>query len=267
MNLFHCFDVKIDDIKVFGQWRYNTDGIDIVNSQNINIENSFIHSFDDTITIKGIDRYICTDNKNIYVNNCVLWCDWGRCCEIGLETACRTYSNISFVNCDILRGGKSVLDIQNGDCADIYDIVFENINVEYNLFDTVEQYQEADEIKYEKADSIQIPILKNIDNFSFRSEINERLWKIPQKGDYDKINAVGKYGMVHNIAYRNINVFYEEGLSLDDGKPIILINFESSYDDYVYDEIEITHNVVNGIHHKYDDVVIKKCDVKKLIFN
>lgn len=164
MNLFHCFNVKIEDIKVFRQWRYNADGIDIVNPQNINIENSFIHSFDDTISVKGIDRYIYTDNKNICVNDCVLWCDWGRCYEIGLETACRTYSNISFVNCDVLRCGKAVFDIQKGGCADIYDIVFENINVEYNSFDTIEQYQESDEIKYEKADGIQIPVLINIDN-------------------------------------------------------------------------------------------------------
>lgn len=58
VSLFHCFNVKIEDIKVFRQWRYNADGIDIVNPQNINIENSFIHSFDDTISVKGIDGYI-----------------------------------------------------------------------------------------------------------------------------------------------------------------------------------------------------------------
>lgn len=160
-----------------------------------------------------------------------------------------------------------MLDIQNGGCADIYDIVFENINVEYNSFDTVEQYQESDEIKYEKADSIQIPVLINIDNFSFRSEENERLWKIPRKGDYGKINAVGKHGAVHGIVYRNINVFYNEGLPLNDGKPIILINFASDYDNYVYDDIEVSDIVVNGVHLKRDNAVIKKCDVKKLMFN
>lgn len=49
VNLFHCSGVEIDGINVFGQWRYNTDGIDIVNSNGIVIRNSFVHSFDDTI--------------------------------------------------------------------------------------------------------------------------------------------------------------------------------------------------------------------------
>ena len=31
VNLFHCENVLIDNIKVFGQWKYNTDGLDIVN--------------------------------------------------------------------------------------------------------------------------------------------------------------------------------------------------------------------------------------------
>ena len=53
VNLFHCINVNIDGINVFGQWRYNTDGIDIVNSKGVVIRNSFVHSFDDTITIKG----------------------------------------------------------------------------------------------------------------------------------------------------------------------------------------------------------------------
>ncbi|MBQ9921670.1 MAG: hypothetical protein IJO52_05755, partial [Clostridia bacterium] len=75
VNVFHCSDVEIDNIKVFGQWRYNTDGVDIVNSRDIILKNSFIHSFDDAVTIKGIDRYIETDNENIVTDNCVLWCD------------------------------------------------------------------------------------------------------------------------------------------------------------------------------------------------
>lgn len=267
VNLFHCFDVTLDNIKVFGQWRYNTDGIDIVNSQDVRIMNSFIHSFDDTITIKGIDRYICTDNKNILVNNCVLWCDWGRCCEIGIETACRTYSNVSFLNCDILRGGTAALDIQNGDCADVFDILFENINVEFNAFDTAEQLQETDEMQYEKADITHIPLLINIDNFSYRTPETAKRWGIPAKGDYEKINAVGRHGTVHDISYKNINVFYDGKLPLNNGKPEIVLNLNSSFEDVVYRNITISNIKVNGVQVKREDTIIKKCDTENLIFD
>ena len=57
MSMFNCKNVHIDNVKIVGQWRYNTDGIDIVNSENVFIENSFIRSFDDTITIKAIYDY------------------------------------------------------------------------------------------------------------------------------------------------------------------------------------------------------------------
>ena len=119
VNLFHCSDVEIDGIKVFGQWRYNTDGIDIMNSQRIAIRNSFVHSFDDTIVVKGIDRYASYSNTDMLFENCVLWCDWGNTCEIGLETNCPEYKNIIFRNCDILRAGTVACDIQNGRLSSI----------------------------------------------------------------------------------------------------------------------------------------------------
>ena len=63
--MFHCFNVKIEDIKVFRQWRYNADGIDIVNPQNINIENSFIHSDGSAV--------LYTENEKIQMQKCTLY--------------------------------------------------------------------------------------------------------------------------------------------------------------------------------------------------
>ena len=136
VNLFHCFDVDIDGINVFGQWRYNTDGIDVVNGKRVTVKNSFVHSFDDTITVKGIDQYCFENNTDMLFENCVLWCDWGKTLEIGLETNCVEYKNITFRNIDVLRGGNTTCDIQNGDCADVHDIVFEDIRIELESFYT-----------------------------------------------------------------------------------------------------------------------------------
>lgn len=246
VNLFHCFDVEIDNIKVFGQWRYNTDGVDIVNSQNIAIRNSFIHSFDDTITVKGIDRYADTDNMHILTENCVLWCDWGRTCEIGIETQCREYRDIAFVNCDILRAGAVALDIQNGDCAEVSDIRFENIRVEYNAFDTREVYQATDEMEYGAENTQAIPRLFSVSNRRFRNPNNFAVWGVPETATYTPNLSGIESGGVHDVICRNIRVYYDEGLPLTDGKYNIPISVHSVLDGVKYRNIRISDIAANG---------------------
>ena len=53
---FGCTDVAIVNVKLIGLWRYNADGIDICNSQNVTVRHCFVRSFDDTLAVKGM-RY------------------------------------------------------------------------------------------------------------------------------------------------------------------------------------------------------------------
>ncbi len=248
VNLFHCFDVQIDDIKVFGQWRYNTDGVDIVNSQDILIKNSFIHSFDDTITIKGIDRYAHTNNENITTEGCILWCDWGKTCEVGIETYCRQYKNIVFRNCDLLRAGNTALDVQNGEEAEIMDVLYENIRVEYNNFDTDAQYQSTDDTVYERQNTIQIPALVSISNHIWRTQSNEDLWGVPCKHPV-QIDLTGvEQGCVHNVICRHITVYYDEKIPLTaDGKYNVPISVQSHRAGVKHRDILVEDVTVNGV--------------------
>lgn len=134
-----CCGVKINNIKLIGLWRYNTDGIDIVNSQNVRIDKCFIRSFDDSIAIKGMECWPWdkpgdkTDDENvqdIHVEDCVIWNDWGRSLEIGAETRAQEMSHIRFCNCDIIHTTHIALDIQHSDRASINDVRYENIRVE-----------------------------------------------------------------------------------------------------------------------------------------
>jgi len=245
INLFHCFDVTIDDVKVFGQWRYNTDGIDIVNCQDVVIRNSFVHSFDDTITIKGIDRYKDTDNRRITIEHCVLWCDWGRCCEIGLETACLEYSDIIFRDCDVLRAGGVAIDIQNGDCAEVHDILFEDIRVEYNDFDTPEVYQHSDDMVYDRKDEMKAPALVSFVNNRFRTEETERLWGVPVTVPDLDFSAI-EYACVHDITVRNIKVYYDEKIPRCEGKRNVPIIVKSFLEDVTFYRIFVEDVCVNG---------------------
>ena len=52
-----CENLTIKNIKIIGNWRYNSDGIDMHNCENVVIDNCFIRTFDDSICIKGFDPY------------------------------------------------------------------------------------------------------------------------------------------------------------------------------------------------------------------
>lgn len=266
LNIFHCFDVSVDGVKIFGQWRYNTDGIDVVNSQRVTVRNSFIHSFDDTITVKGIDRYALTDNRDMLFEDCVLWCDWGKTCEIGLETACREYKNITFRGCDILRAGNTALDIQNGDCAEVSDITFEDINVEYEPFYTLSQYQSTDDTVYTNQDKLEIANLVSIVNYRFRSTSNCSAWGLPDSllasPDLNGITIGG----VHDILIRNITVYYPDEMPRENGKCKVPIVTHSCLPDVRYYNITVENVRINGVRLTEDEAVLSVGETDSFIF-
>jgi len=255
VNLFGCRCVKLDDVKVFGQWRYNTDGVDVVNSQDISIENSFIHSFDDTITIKGIDVYKEISNQRIHVKNCVLWCDWGKTCEVGIETVCREYSDISFTHCDILRAGNTALDIQSGDCAEIHDILYADINVEYNAFDSPPLYQAREDQVYDLADQHDIPHLVSIRNYPFKTPDNIQAWGLAD-GPLPDLTGIHP-GCVRDVTVRNINVWYDPLLPLKDGKYDVRVIVQRDRGETPFSNIRVEGISVN--EKPYEDYETQIC--------
>ena len=245
VNLFHCFNVELDGINVFGQWRYNTDGVDIVNCQNITIRNSFVHSFDDTITVKGIDRYANTINDNMLFENCVLWCDWGRTCEIGLETMCREYKNITFKNCDILRGGAVACDIQNGDCAEVHDITFENIRVELEGFYTPWVYQESDEQKYDAKNGLEIATIVAFSNPRFR-EMDFYAGLALQNFDIDLKKGNSAYASIRDITVKDITIYADERVLAEKDTKCACIQVVNQIESSAFKNITVENVLLNG---------------------
>ena len=71
-------DVVIDGVKVIGQWRYNSDGIDVAASEDVTVRNSFMRTFDDCAVV--LDGYLDPDanwSRNVRFERCFMWCDWG----------------------------------------------------------------------------------------------------------------------------------------------------------------------------------------------
>lgn len=138
-----CENLTIKNIKIIGNWRYNSDGIDMHNCENVVIDNCFIRTFDDSICIKGFDPYgndegmerngrIYDTFKNVTVSNYVIWNDWNKSLEFGAETQAEEICNVTFKDCSIIHVTGGVLDCANVDYADIHNVHYENISVEYD---------------------------------------------------------------------------------------------------------------------------------------
>lgn len=195
INLFACENVTVEGVKVIGQWRYNTDGVDIVNSSHVTVKDSFIRVFDDVVTLKGIRAYQTRPVTDILVENCVFWCGWGRTCEVGIETMAPEYTRIVFRNCDLIRNSTAAIDLRNGNFADIHDVLFEDLRVEYAANAMPEVYQTSDEQTYAPARTEPwMPALIWTDNFKYHPVEEE------------------KPGVLRDIVFRNIQVYAEEGL-------------------------------------------------------
>ena len=258
VSFFACRDIAIEDICVFGQWRYNTDGIDLCNCQNALIKNSFIHSFDDTIAIKGIERYREISCKNITVQGCVLWCDWGKTMEIGLETRCKEYDDILFTDCDVLRGGNTVCDIQCGDYGEIHHITFENIRVEVEKFYTPEVYQASDSERYQEQDKTMRTFLLKADNRQFDSPE----WEIfTDKSLYDERSAT-----VHDVTCKNITVYMDEKIEKLSGKYDIPIGVHYCLPNKKFYRIQVENVVVNGKKLTKEDCILYLDDEESFMF-
>lgn len=245
VNIFHCEDVVIDGIKVFGQWRYNTDGIDLVNSKNIIVRNSFIHSFDDTITVKGIDRYASFSCEDMLFENDVLWCDWGKTCEIGLETAAPEFKNITFRNCDVLRGGNTVCDIQNGDCAQVSNILFEDIRVELEGFYTEQELQTDEDAPYSKKNTLDVTRVLMISNKRFRThDLYVDIGFDPIATELSDSDP--RFASVKDVTVRNITLYADKAVLAARGKKCVRISINRDHLTSEYRNITVDGITLNG---------------------
>ena len=126
VNLLKCKNARIDNVKIVSA-RSNSDGFTFQNCENIEVRNSFVRSWDDSLVVKGYGG----DVKGIVFDSCTLWTDLAQCCEIGYETRAKVIEDIAFRNITVLHAfHKPVISIHNSDSAAVRHILFENILVE-----------------------------------------------------------------------------------------------------------------------------------------
>ena len=106
-------DVEIENVKIVGNWRYNSDGMNVQASSRVHVHDCFIRSFDDCLVARA--PYMEGDDgvpvRDLLFEHNVLWCDWGKNCEIwaGHKDAVmenivfrgNAFANIHFTGCDV----------------------------------------------------------------------------------------------------------------------------------------------------------------------
>jgi len=130
-------NVTYNNLKIVSENDWD-DGIDIVGSQHVLVNNCFIRTKDDCIAIKSGVNYFTKFNSSftvddVVVQNSVMWNGaWGNALEIGFETRTDTIKNVTFKNCDLIHveGPEGTFTIHNGDRAIVKNVLYEDIRVE-----------------------------------------------------------------------------------------------------------------------------------------
>ncbi len=143
VHLHQVRNAIVRNVKIIS-WMTETDGINPRGSQDLLIEDCFIRNGDDCISVKLGDAKnpagVTQRNRNIVMQNCVLWPDRAHALLIGPEGASgdpaeHMTESVRFLNIDILRSAESsegfrgALAIMASDRQTIRDIHFENIRV------------------------------------------------------------------------------------------------------------------------------------------
>lgn len=128
LRVFGCDNVIIDNVKIFG-CRGNSDGIDICGSRNVLVQNIFTRVWDDSFVVKAFNT---GDVENVTFRDSILWNDFARPLEVGVELRAEKIKNVRFENIDIIHSptGYPLMGIHHGDRAEVSDIHFENIRIE-----------------------------------------------------------------------------------------------------------------------------------------
>ena len=144
-----CRKVEIKNVKIIGSWRYNSDGIDMHNCEDVHISDCFIRTYDDCICAKGMVTFDPHDSieavaeemmnhngqkydmfRRVLIERCVLWNDWGKCLEIGAETRAEEFCDITYRDCDLIHLCGPAMDCMNVDYGNVHDVLYENIRIE-----------------------------------------------------------------------------------------------------------------------------------------
>ena len=133
-NMYFCNGVNISNIKIISS-RSNGDGVSIQSCQNVEVSDSFVRSWDDSLVVKNYPRWdnrsVEGTTRSVHFNNCLIWTDLAQSMEVGYECVGEVMDDIIFNNITVMHNyHKAVFSIHNGNNANVTNVKFTNITVE-----------------------------------------------------------------------------------------------------------------------------------------
>ncbi len=245
-------NIYISDVKIFGQWRYNTDGIDFMNCRKVVVKNSFVSVFDDCLCVKGIS-YGSRDSYGFLFENIVLSNDWGRACEIGLETFADEIYDVTYKNVKIIKCDDVAFDIQNGDFAYVHDVRYIDCSLECESYYTPHQLQTDIDKKYSRENEINVTQLFNAVNYRMLGSINaDEIYN----WYYDVYKKGPKAAVIENVLMENVKVYYDEKIGKEGEAYKLPVLIDSVVKNKIHKNIKLKNITVNGEKVNYNNVVL-----------
>lgn len=132
-----CDQVRFSNYKDIA-WGPFSDGIDLLGSKNVTIEDVFIRNEDDSIVLKTSKAGVQGNVENILVQDAVIWHgSAGNAIEIGYETTGDFIRNAVYKNIDIIRAdthepkfNRAAISMHLAGNAAVSNIRYENIRIE-----------------------------------------------------------------------------------------------------------------------------------------
>lgn len=177
-----------------------TDGVDVVGSKRVKVQDCFLRNGDDCVAIKAFDfsRYdkkvsnsFAMNVEDVEVRGCILLSYLGgHAFEIGHELTTDSVKNIRYIDCDVLgvHGYGGVFGMNNTDRAVISGVLYENIRVEHYYNKLVNlRIVKSRYYRDEKRGKIENVVFRNID---VRVSRYNPGYSVSLIGGYDKKHQV-----------------------------------------------------------------------------
>ena len=177
--LSNCDGALVDNVKMMNSNMINDDAVDICNSRNVTVRNSFFRAQDDIIAVKGMGQDTdAPPTRDILVENCIFWTDRANGFRIGFECNTEEMSNIRARNIDVIHCSKdfrppshfwsnAVIWLQPSNGIRLSDCTFEDIRVHADgegiiLVQAEPRFCRCHGIPYKKAGLVRNCVFRNV---------------------------------------------------------------------------------------------------------